>query len=68
MIGPKYEFLYVYVGVNGRDTDGRAWSKCALKNDLEQNTLNVPTPTALPGRNMPLPYVCTGSNIFPLCA
>ena len=31
-----------------------------IKNVLEQDTLNVPTPTVLPGRNVPDPYVCTG--------
>ena len=66
IIGPEYEFLYVDVGVNGRNTDGGIWSKCALKNALEQNTLNVPTPTILPGRNVSVPYACTGDDAFPL--
>ena len=66
MIGPEYEFLYIDVDVNGRNSDGGVWSKCALKNALEQNTLNVPTPIVLPGRNVPVPYACTGYDAFPL--
>ena len=47
-------------------TDGRIWNRCALKNALEQNTLNVPTPTILSGRNVPVQYVYTSDNVFPL--
>ena len=50
MIGPECE-LYVDVGVNGCNSDERVWSKCTLKNILEQSTLNALTPTVLPGRN-----------------
>ena len=49
MIGPECE-LYVDVGVNGCNSDEGVWSKCTLKNILEQNTLNALTPTVLPGR------------------
>ena len=66
MIGPRYEFLYIDVGVCGHKSDGGGWSKCALKNTLEQNTLNVPTPIVLPGRNVPVQYVCITNNTFPL--
>ena len=52
MIGPEYELLLVDVEVNGRNLDRIVWSKCALKNALEQNTLNVPTPTDFRGRNV----------------
>ena len=55
MIGPEYKFLYVDVGVNGRNSDGGVWRKHAFKNALEQNTLNVPTPTVIPCRNVPVP-------------
>ena len=51
MIGPGY---------------GKVWSKCAFKNALEKNILNVSTPTVIPGRNVPVLYVCTDDDIFPL--
>ena len=55
MVGPEYEFLYVGVGMNGRNSDGGKWSQSCLKNGLEENTLNLLDPTPLPGRNLPLP-------------
>ena len=65
MVGPEYEFLFVDVGMNGRNSDGGNWSQTRLKNGLEKNTLNLPDPAPLPGRNYPLPYVCTGDDAFP---
>ena len=61
MIGLEYEFLYD----DGCNSDGGVWSKCELKNILEQNTLNVPTPTVPPGSNVPVQYLCTSDEIFP---
>ena len=66
MVGPEYEFLFVDVGMNGRNSDGGNWSQSRLRNGLEKNTLNLPDPA--PGRNYPLPYVCTGDDAFPLTA
>ena len=68
MVGPEYGFLFVDVGMNGRNSDGGNWSQSRLKNGLEKNTLNLSDSTALPGRNYPLPYVCTGDDAFPLTA
>ena len=68
MVGPEYGFLFVDVGMNGRNSDGGNWSQSRLKNGLEKITLNLPDPTPLPGRNYPLPYVCTGDDAFPLTA
>ena len=68
MVGPEYEFLFVDVGMNGRNSDGGNWSQSHLKNGFEKNTLNLPDPTPLPGRNYPLPYVCMGDDGFPLTA
>ena len=68
IVGPEYEFLFVDVGVNGRNSDGGNLSQTRLKNGLEKNTLNLPDPAPLPGRNYSLPYVCTGDDAFPLTA
>ena len=54
--------------MNGRNSDGGNWSQSRLKNGLEKNTLNLPDPTPLPGRNYPLPYVCTGDDVSALTA
>ena len=61
MIGSKYKFLYVDVDVNGRNGGGGGDGGVRSK-----YTLNVPTPTVLSSRNIPVPYVCTGDDAFPL--
>ena len=68
MVGPEYEFLFVDVRMNGRNSDGGNWSQSRLKNGLEKNSLNLPDATPHPGRNYPLPYVCTGYDAFSLTA
>ena len=68
MVGPEYKFLFVDVGMNGRNSDGGNWSQSRLKDDLKKNKLNLPDPTPLPGRNYHLPYVCTRDDAFPLTA
>ena len=68
MVGPENEFLFVDVGMNGRNSDGGNWSQSRLKNGFEKNILNLPDPTPFPGRNYPLPYVCTGDDAIPLTA
>lgn len=66
MVGPEYEFLFADVGMNGRNSDGGNWSQSCLKRGLEENTLNLPNATPLPGRSNPVPFVCTGDDAFPL--
>ena len=68
IVGPEYEFLFADVGMNGRNSNEGNWSQSCLKNGLEKNTLNLPDPTPLPGRNYLLPYVCTGDDVFLLTA
>ena len=68
MVGPEYEFLFADVGMNGRNSDGGNWSNSPLKSSLEKNTLNIPSAKPLPGRDQPIPYVCTGDDAFPLSA
>ena len=65
-IGPEYEFLYVDSGVDGGNSEGGVWNEFALKNALEQYTLNFPNLAVIPGRNVPLPCVCAGDVAFPL--
>ena len=62
MIGLEYEFLYVDVGINGRNSDGGIWSRCPLKDALKKNELNIPKPKPLPARLDNTPYVFTGDD------
>ena len=66
MVGPEYEFLYVEVGANGRNSDGGIWDRCELKKAIEEGTLNLPSPRPLPGRECKIPFVITGDDAFPL--
>ena len=65
MIGPEYEFLFANVGMNGRNSDSGNWSQSPLNLSLESGLLNLPDPTALPGRSKSVPYVCRGDDAFP---
>lgn len=49
---------------NGHNSDRGVWSKCALKNAMEQNTMNVSTSTVPPNKNIPVRYICTGDDGF----
>ena len=66
MVGPEYEFLYVEVGANGRNSDGGIWDRCDLKKAIEKETLNLPAPRVLPNGDCKLPFVITGDDAFPL--
>ncbi|XP_057290913.1 uncharacterized protein LOC130613611 [Hydractinia symbiolongicarpus] len=66
LVGPEYEFLYVEVGANGRNSDGGIWDQCNLKKALDSGSLNLPEVCNLPGRNNKVPYVITGDDAFPL--
>ena len=66
LVGPEYEFLYVEVGANGRNSDGGIWDQSKLKEGIEKQTLSLPPAQALPGRDIELPFVITGDDAFPL--
>ena len=66
MVGPEYEFLYVDVGINGRNSDAGIWGNCSRNEALENDTINIPDPIPLPHRTKEIPFVCTGDDAFPL--
>lgn len=66
LVGPEYEFLYAEIGSNGRNSDGGIWDQGQLKKSIEDGSLNLPTPKALPGRDTKVPFVITGDDAFPL--
>ena len=68
MVGSEYAILYVDVGRNDRNFDGRTWGQYPLKDAFEKNGLDIPDPTPLPGRENKAPYVCTGDDVFPFSA
>lgn len=64
LVGPKYEFIYIDVGCNGRISDGGVFSRCALSSALEENNINIPGPRPLPGRQKPIPFVIVADDAF----
>ena len=66
VVGPEYEFLFAGVGMNGHNSDGINWSRSSIKKFLEENSLDLPKATPLPGRIIDMPYVLVGDVAFPL--
>lgn len=60
------KFIYIDVGTNGRVSDGGVWAKCGLRRALEDDTLHVPAPKPLPGRQLPVPYAVVADEAFGL--
>lgn len=66
LVDADLKFIYIDVGTNGRVSDGGVWAKCGLSRALEDNTLNIPPPEDLPGRQTPVPYVVVADEAFGL--
>lgn len=66
LVDADYNFLYADVGCQGRISDGGVFRNTSLFQKLEQDTLNIPHPNNLPGRNKPTPYVFVGDEAFAL--
>ena len=64
--GSVLGFVYEEVGINGRNSDGGIWDRCALKESIENGSLNLPDSINLPGLFYDIPYVITGDKAFPL--
>lgn len=66
LVDADYNFLYANVGCQGRISDGGVFNNSALCRLLNDNELNIPHKTPLPGRNLPVPYFFLGDDAFPL--
>lgn len=62
LIGPDYRVLYFDAGTNGRVSDVGVFNNCKLSECLESNTLTLPAPWTLPGRNVQTPYVIVADD------
>ncbi|KAI8117386.1 Protein ALP1-like [Lucilia cuprina] len=60
----EYKFLYIDVGRNGRFSDVGVFNSCTFRKALDSNKLCLPPPKALPGRQMPVPYVLVADDAF----
>ena len=62
----NYKFIYTDVGCNGRISDGGVFKNCNLYHALEQNSLNIPKESTLPGTEQAFPFVIVADDAFPL--
>ncbi|XP_046737107.1 putative nuclease HARBI1 [Diprion similis] len=63
-VDANYKFTYIDVGYNGRASDGGVFENSSLKKGLEENTVRLPPPEPLPGREIPVPYVFVADDAF----
>lgn len=62
----NYRFTYINVGSAGRNSDGGVYQNSQLSNALENNSINIPKPKPLPGRQQRVPYVVVADDAFSL--
>lgn len=63
-VDANYKFTYIDVGCNSRASDGGVFENSSLKQGLEENTVRLPPPEPLPGREIPVPYVFVADDVF----
>lgn len=59
-----YNFLYVDVGVQGRESDAGVFLGTDLYAAIVQNTLQIPSKRSLPGRDVDVPLVIVADDAF----
>lgn len=66
LVDAHYRFLFIDIGAQGRCADSGVFNESDLNEALLRNTLNVPSPTPLPGTNDYFPFVIVADDAFPL--
>ena len=66
IVDANYRFVYVSVGSAGRESDGSIFRSLDLGRRLEDGSLQLPGPKALPGTVTKLPHVIVADEAFPL--
>lgn len=66
VVDATYNFTYITVGCQGCISDGGVFNQTIFKQSADNCAMNLPTPTPLPGREKPMPYVFVGDAAFPL--
>jgi len=66
LVDAEYNFLYANIGCQGRISDGGVLRNSDLFKKLENNSLNLPAHSTLPGKSKKIPYVFLGDEAFPL--
>lgn len=62
----NYRFIMVDIGEGGKESDGGVFSNCNFGQRLNEQSLQLPLPNALPGTSDVAPYVFVGDEAFSL--
>ena len=63
-VGANYEFLFVDIGAQGSASDGGVFRKTSLWKAIENGTLHLPQPSALPQNCDPIFEDTSGENLI----
>lgn len=65
-VDANYNFIFVDVGSQGRISDGGVFKHTNLYKKLKENSLELPPPKELPGRQIKVPYFFAADSAFSL--
>lgn len=65
-VDSNYNLIYINCGCQGRISDGGVFNNCNLYTKMQNKSLNLPQPRALPMRNKEIPYYFIGDEAFAL--
>lgn len=65
-VDANYNFIFVDVGSQGRISDGGVFKNTKLFKKIKENSLELPPPKELPGRQIKVPYFFVADNAFAL--
>jgi hypothetical protein len=66
LVDSNYRFMFADIGDQGRISDGGVFRNSLLWHKICSNTLNLPSPSPLPGTDKNLPYVFVADGAFAL--
>ena len=66
LVDADYKIIWVDVGGEGSASDAQLFKHSELRRQLEDDTIDFPQPTPLPGHDEPIPYYFIGDDAFPL--
>lgn len=66
VVDVNYRFMFIDVGGYGSQHDAGTFRASDFCRALENNLLDLPEPSQLPGSNVKLPYFFVGDNAYPI--
>lgn len=66
VVDSDYNFIFVDIGVYGKECDSSVFKETTFWHKLTNNTLNLPDATRLPGTDYDLLFVFVGDEAFAL--